>query len=81
MGYTEFKTQFKALIAINRPDVLKEGELTEATELGRVDSLTLTEMCVLSEVEVGISVDFGEVREFKTYGDWMDLLADKGFGP
>ena len=68
-----FEEEVKRLLNIHR----KVDELDTDTSLVALDSLTVTELCVLAEEHHGIELEFGEVKKAKTYGELDALILSK----
>lgn len=77
MGYREFTGELQKLLFIKEP----RQELRPETSLKGMDSLAITELCVLAEEELGIALGYQETRDLEKFSDLQDLLSEKGLGP
>jgi len=52
--------------------------LTPETDISGVDSLGVTEICMLTEEELGIQLKFDQVRKCATYSELTALIIQAG---
>jgi acyl carrier protein len=61
-------------LGLDTPEELRQASLVD--DLG-LDSLDLVEMMVVVEECFGVSIDPGAMRELRSYGDLVTLVADR----
>lgn len=72
-AWEAFAAEMKKLLSIGGRKVIV---LFDDIRL-EMDSLTITEVCVVAEEELNVQLTFGEVRSLKTYGELRVLLEAK----
>lgn len=45
----------------------------DSAELSGLDSMAITELCVIAEEELGMSITYEDLKKVNTYGDFMKL--------
>ena len=68
----EFKSALKALLNIGRKPRLEL--INDNTSLAGMDSLSITELCILVEEHFCVPVEFAEAKQLKTYGALCELI-------
>ena len=69
-----FEAELLKLLRIHRKDLTA---VTAETSIEGMDSLSITELCVLAEEELDVALEFKQVKPLKTYGELLALLAGK----
>lgn len=73
MSRETFAVEFARLMASS----YKIPSLTPDTDISCLDSLGVTETCVLLEEHLSMEIGYDEVRALKTYGELTELINRK----